>query len=43
MAASLEFMTRKRKEVERSTPGGESGGAINQYFILDGSAKPEFL
>lgn len=43
MAASLEFMTRKRKEVERSAPGGESGGAINQYFILDGSAKPEFL
>lgn len=43
MAASLEFMTRKRKEVERSTPGGESGEAINQYFILDGSTKPEFL
>lgn len=43
MAASLEFMTRKRKEVERSAPGGGSGEAINQYFILDGSTKPEFL
>lgn len=43
MAASLEFMTRKRKEVERSTPGGGSGETINQYFILDDDAKPEFL